>query len=84
MSQSSRHIDVTRHDPACAALTGAACGCQPTTETIGYVRVCANCGGPLADRRRPYCSGSCRYDTRIRSKNLSARHLAEDIRAAEP
>jgi hypothetical protein len=87
MSQSSQRIDVTRHDLSCAALHGGECGCAPETSTVKYERVCANCGGKLSNRRRPYCSYACRQDNRIRGKNLADRQASEQeyrARASEP
>jgi hypothetical protein len=86
-ARSGRSVEVTRHDTACAVLHGGQCGCAPESETIIYERVCAYCGGQLEDRRRPYCSASCRKDSGIRGKDLTARQNRDQeyrARASEP
>jgi hypothetical protein len=85
--RSSQTIQVARHDLLCAALTGAECGCQPETETVKYVRVCAHCGSRLSDRRKAYCSRECKRDSGVRSSNLAERQARDEeyrARASEP
>ena len=73
MTRSSRRITVSTHRPSCAALSFGACDCTPQVRSEAYQRVCAQCGGPLEDRRRAYCSVSCKLDKRVAAKNLAER-----------
>ena len=87
MAQSSPRIEVARHDLSCAVLYGGVCNCVPETSTIKYVRVCANCGGELADRRRAYCSRGCKRDSGIRGVNLTERQARDQeyrARSSDP
>ena len=77
--RTSDTVIVTRHEGTCAVWVSAGCDCGALPEIQTYVRVCANCGGDLRDRKKPYCSPQCRHDMRVRSKNSGDRQESDRI-----